>query len=65
MQWMASPMPPADFEILAHDFKVSYIPSIESLIIDRRKQDDSCGLGVPALKSVGVAWVNHFSDNRW
>lgn len=25
---------------------------------------DSWGLLVPALKSVGEAWVNHFSDSR-
>lgn len=25
---------------------------------------DSCGRHVPALNSVGEAWVNHFSDNK-
>ena len=35
-----------------------------SSFIVRRKQDDICGLGVPALKSVGVAWVNHFSESK-
>jgi hypothetical protein len=28
----------------------------------RRKQEESCGRGVPALKSVGVACVKNLSD---
>jgi hypothetical protein len=28
----------------------------------RRKHEESCGRGVPALKSVGVACVNSFCD---
>ena len=30
-----------------------------------RKQEDSCGRGVPALKSVGLACVNQRSLSRW
>lgn len=30
-----------------------------------RKQEDSCGRGVPALNSVGEAWVNQRSERRW
>lgn len=30
-----------------------------------RKQEESCGRGVPALNSVGEAWVNHRCDSRW
>ena len=59
------PMPPADLEIWAHSLSVSKMPSIESSFIARRKHDDICGCGVPALNIVGVAWVNHFSDIRW
>ena len=55
-------MPPADCEILAQRVSVSKIPGMESSVIESRKQDESCGLGVPALKSVGVAWMNHFCD---
>ena len=32
-----------------------------SSFIVRRKHEESWGLGVPALKRVGDAWVNHFS----
>jgi hypothetical protein len=28
----------------------------------RRKQDDICGLGVPELNRVGVAWVKYRFD---
>ena len=38
------------------------MPEIESSVIDNKKHDDNCGLGVPALNKVGVAWINHFSD---
>ena len=37
------------------------MPSMLSSFICSRKQEDSCGLGVPALKRVGVAWVNQRS----
>jgi hypothetical protein len=30
-----------------------------------RKQEESWGRGVPALKSVGEAWVNQRCDSRW
>ena len=30
--------------------------------MERRKHDDICGLGVPALNMVGEACVNHLSD---
>jgi hypothetical protein len=40
------------------------MPSMESSFIVSRKQLDICGLGVPALKSVGVAWVNQRSLSR-
>ena len=33
------------------------MPSIESSFMLSRKHDDSCGLGVPALKRVGEAWM--------
>jgi hypothetical protein len=33
------------------------MPEMESSFIVRRKQEDIWGLGVPALKRVGVAWV--------
>ena len=36
------------------------MPSIESSTMDSRKQDESCGIGEHALKSVGEAWVNLF-----
>src|SRR5690606_1701337 len=62
--WMLSPMPPADCDIFAHCLRVSYIPSMLSSFMVSRKHDDNCGFGVPALKSVGVAWVNHFSERR-
>lgn len=29
-----------------------------------RKHEDICGFKVPALNRVGVAWINHFSDNK-
>ena len=32
------------------------------LLLVSKKQLDICGLGVPALKRVGVAWVNQPSD---
>jgi hypothetical protein len=38
------------------------MPSMLSPFMARRKQDDSWGHGVPALKSVGVACVNAFCD---
>ena len=41
------------------------MPSIESSIIDSRKQELIWGKGVPALKSVGVACVNHFWLSSW
>ena len=40
------------------------MPSMLSSRIWTRKQLDICGRGVAALKSVGVACVNHFSDRR-
>jgi hypothetical protein len=40
------------------------MPSIESSFIVSRKHDDSCGRGVPALKSVGEACVKYFSDRK-
>jgi hypothetical protein len=54
-------MPPANFEILAVYLRVSYIPSIESSFMVNKKQELIYGLGVPALKSVGVACVNQSS----
>jgi hypothetical protein len=36
-----------------------------SLFMQMRKQEDSCGLGVPALKRVGEACVNQRSLSRW
>ena len=48
-------MPPADCEIFAVCFNVSYIPSMLSSFIVSKKHDDICGLGVPALNNVGVA----------
>jgi hypothetical protein len=38
------------------------MPSIESSRTMSRKHEESCGLGVPELKSVGVACVNSFWD---
>ena len=38
------------------------MPSMESSTMERRKHDDICGLGVPALNMVGEACVNHLSD---
>ena len=38
------------------------MPSMESSFIASRKQDESWGRGVPALKSVGVACVKYFCD---
>jgi hypothetical protein len=52
---IATPIPPADFEMIAIYFKVSKIPSIESSFMLSRKQELICGLGVPELKRVGVA----------
>ena len=40
-------------------------PSMESFFMQTRKQEDSCGRGVPALNSVGEACVNHRCDSRW
>jgi hypothetical protein len=37
------------------------MPSIESSFMATRKQEDNCWLGVPALKSVGEAWVKNRS----
>ena len=59
-----SPIPPAHFEICAHSFSVSKMPSMESSFMHSRKHDDICGEGVPALNIVGVACVNHFCDMR-
>jgi hypothetical protein len=36
------------------------MPSMESSLACSRKHDDSCGRGVPALNSVGVACVKYF-----
>ena len=36
-----------------------------SSFIVRRKQEESCGRGVPALKSVGEACVNQRSESMW
>jgi hypothetical protein len=55
------PIPPANFEILAVYLRVSYIPSIESSFMVNKKQELIYGLGVPALKRVGVACVNQSS----
>ena len=55
----------ADLEICAQSLSVSKMPSIESSFIERRKHDDICGVGVPALNIVGVACVNHLSLIRW
>lgn len=55
MRWMLKPMPPAVLLIIAQFFKVSYIPSILSSFMHRRKQLLSCGWGVPALNKVGDA----------
>ena len=52
-----TPMPPALLEILAQSESDSKMPTMESSFIWVRKQDDSCGVGVAALKRVGVAWV--------
>jgi hypothetical protein len=38
------------------------MPSIESDFMATRKQEDSWGRGVPALKSVGEACVNQRSE---
>jgi len=38
------------------------MPSIESPLFAMRKQEDICGRGVPALKRVGVAWMNKPRD---
>ena len=40
------------------------MPSILSSFMVKRKQEESCGWQVPALKRVGEAWVNHFSERR-
>ena len=56
------PIPPANFEIIAHSFTVSKIFSIESPFTDNRKHELNCGLGVPALNKVGVACVKNFLD---
>ena len=60
--WMLKPIPPADWDIFAHLDNVSKIPSMLSSVVDKRKQLDNCGFGVPALNKVGVACINHFSD---
>ena len=59
------PMPPALLEMQAHSLSVSYMPSMLSFFMQMRKQDESCGRGVPALKRVGDACVNHLCDRRW
>ena len=41
------------------------LTSILSLFMQMRKQEDSWGLGVPALKRVGEACVNQRSLNKW
>ena len=41
------------------------LTSMESSFMATRKHDDSCGRGVPALKSVGVEWVKQRWDIRW
>jgi hypothetical protein len=46
----------------AQSDNVLHIDSIESSILGNKKQEDSCGLEVPALKRVGEACVNHRSD---
>ena len=51
------PIPPAPFEIRAHRFRVSKMPSIESSTIVIKKQDANCCLARPAWNKVGVAWV--------
>ena len=38
------------------------MPSMESSFMVSKKQEDSCGLGVPALYSVGVACVKYCRD---
>ena len=53
----ATPIPPADFEMRAHCFNVSYMLSMLSFFITSKKHEDICGWGVPALNNVGVAWV--------
>eukprot|EP00955_Chlamydomonas_euryale_P118130 366520-Chlamydomonas_euryale.AAC.6 len=65
MSWMFRPIPPADFEIVAHSLSVSKMPSMESSFMRSRKHDDSCGRGVPELNSVGLACVNQRSLIRW
>ena len=40
------------------------MPSMESSLVANKKQDDICGMGVPALKRVGVAWVKYRPDNK-
>lgn len=45
-------------------FRVSYTPSMLSSCNLRRKQEDICALGVPALKSVGLACVKNFLEQR-
>jgi hypothetical protein len=41
------------------------MPSMLSPLAQTRKQLESWGRGVPALKRVGLAWVNQRSDRRW
>ena len=38
------------------------MPSMESSFMARRKHEDICGHGVPALNIVGVACVKYFCD---
>ena len=57
MWCIESPIPPADFDIRAHCLSVSYIPTRESSCMVNKKHDDICGVGVPELNRVGVAWV--------
>ena len=52
---MLNPIPPALCDIFAHLDSVSKIPGMLSSVIVNKKQEDNCGLGVPALNSVGVA----------
>ena len=56
------PTPPLYLEINAQLLSVSYIPTILSSIIACKKHDANCGLGVPELKSVGVACMNFLRD---
>ena len=60
----ATPIPPADFEMRAHCFNVSYMLSMLSFFITSKKHEDICGWGVPALNNVGVAWSGRVRSNH-